>query len=414
MENTGTSSDRSGLAAPEQTRRAALATASGAHFVHDGIADSLYVLLPFWAQALGLSYTQVGSLKTAFSAAMAIFQMPAGLLAERIGERTLLAVGTLITGVAFGALTYAGNYPALLLLLLAVGIGSAVQHPLASSIIARAYGAGARRAALGVYNFAGDAGKMVVAFVIAMAAGLIGWRMSVLGYGVIVAVVGVILLVVLQRLAIGARVPLADAASAEASSSKPDGWGFSNARGYSILSAIHVLDAAGRTGCLTLLPFLLLQKDAASATVGLALALIFAGGAAGKLSCGLLAERLGLLRTVALTEVGTAALLLVIIIAPLPIAMACMPILGVALNGTSSVLYGTVTEFVHAERQARAFGLFYTLGSAAGGSSPLIFGLVSDSLGVPAALACIAAMVLATLPLTLLLNPHLPEERAAG
>ena len=113
------------------------------------------------------------------------------------------------------------------------------------------------------------------------------------------------------------------------------------------------------------------------------------------------------MRTVAVTELATAALLLTIIASPLPLAMASMPLLGIGLNGTSSVLYGTVAEFARSGRQARAFGLFYTLGSAAGGASPLVFGALSDGVGVPLALACLAALVLTTLPLSLLLNPHL-------
>jgi MFS family permease len=404
----------------KETQRATLATTCGAHFVHDGIADSLYVLLPFWAQALGLSYAQVGSIKTAYSAAMALLQAPAGLLAERVGERTLLALGTMLAGAAFAALAIAGSYGAFLLLILTVGVGSAVQHPLASSVIARGYAGGPRRAALGVYNFAGDMGKMVVAFTIAVTAGVVGWRISVAGYGVLVVIVGIVLLLVLRQIAIGGRETKREVASepasgAAAASRDParGGWGFSNSAGYTILAAIHVVDSAGRTGCLTLLPFLLLQKEASSAAVGLALALVFAGGAAGKLACGLLAERLGLLRTVALTELGTAVLLLGIIAAPLPVALVSMPLLGIALNGTSSVLYGTVSEFVRSDRQARAFGLFYTLGSAAGGAAPLAFGALSDWVGVPTSLVCLAMLVLATLPLTFMLNPHLTAESLA-
>ena len=52
-----------------------------------------------------------------------------------------------------------------------------------------------------------------------------------------------------------------------------------------------------------------------------------------------------------------------------------MPV-GVALNGTSSVLYGTVAEFVRDDRQSRCYGLFYTLGSAAGATAPFVFGLL--------------------------------------
>jgi MFS family permease len=108
------------------------------------------------------------------------------------------------------------------------------------------------------------------------------------------------------------------------------------------------------------------------------------------------------------------AWLLAIIAASLPLAIVCMPLLGIGLNGTSSVLYGTVAEFVHPERQARAFGLFYTLGSASGGLSPLAFGAISDGVGVPLALVLLAALVLTTLPLSLLLNPHLRAADAAS
>src|SRR6476620_4346020 len=81
-------------------QRGTLATTCAAHFVHDGIGDALYVLLPIWSQAFGLSYAQVGTLRTAYSASLALLQMPAGVLAERLGERTLLAAGTVLAGLA--------------------------------------------------------------------------------------------------------------------------------------------------------------------------------------------------------------------------------------------------------------------------------------------------------------------------
>jgi MFS-type transporter involved in bile tolerance (Atg22 family) len=98
-----------------------------------------------------------------------------------------------------------------------------------------------------------------------------------------------------------------------------------------------------------------------------------------------------------------------VIVAPLSWAMALLMPLGVALNGTSSVLYGTVAEFVRDDRQGRSFGLFYTLGSAAGATAPLAFGLVSDLAGVPASLSLVAVLTVATVPLALLLDPHIAK-----
>ena len=160
-----------------------------------------------------------------------------------------------------------------------------------------------------------------------------------------------------------------------------------------------MIDSGARLSFLTFLPFLLVEKGASIAAIGQALALVFAGGAAGKLVCGLVAERAGILRTVVLTEAATTALIAAAILLPLDMTMAVLPVLGVALNGTSSVLYGTIGDFVDGDRQARAYGLFYTLGIGAGAVSPVAFGAVSDLWGVTTALAAIAGFVLAVLPM---------------
>ena len=56
--------------------------------------------------------------------------------------------------------------------------------------------------------------------------------------------------------------------------------------GFPLLFSIGLIDSATRMAFLTYLPFLLTQKGASVATVGIALTLVFAGGAAGKLACG--------------------------------------------------------------------------------------------------------------------------------
>ena len=271
-------------------------------------------------------------------------------------------------------------------------------------MISRAYDTGPRRAALGTYNFAGDLGKVAVPPLIAALAVAVGWRTGAASYGLAVMVASLALYLMLRRLGAGGPV----AALAEtADRPRPGGWGLRNRRGFAALSAIGVIDSAVRTPFLTFVPFLLIAKGAQVEAVGFALALIFAGGAAGKLLCGLAAERVGILRTVVLTEVATGAGILVLVFLPLGWALALLPLVGAALNGTSSVLYGTVGDFVDAERRSRAFGLFYTLGIGAGALSPVIFGVLSDFSGVEAALLVLGCVVFLTLPLCQVLRPSL-------
>ena len=394
--------DKAPAAQGVRAERRTLAATCTAHFVHDGIADAFYVLLPIWAQAFGLSYVQVGTLRMAYSTAMACLQLPAGMLAERVGERALLAAGSMLAGVAFALLATSQSYAMLGVLILLSGVGSAVQHPIASSLISQVYAPASRRAALGVYNFIGDVGKMAVASAIGFGVVAIGWRSSVAIYGAIVVCAGVVAWAALASLA---RNPRPTHTTPVPSAGK--GWGFTNPIGFALLSSIQLIDSACRTGFLTFFPFLLIAKGANVASVGFALALVFIGGAAGKLVCGLIAERVGILRTVILTELATGALIAALVAAPLAWAMLLLIPVGVALNGTSSVLYGTVAELVRDDRQSRSFGLFYTLGSAAGAVAPLVFGLLSDFAGVPMALLVLAGLAVTTVPIALLLDPHI-------
>src|SRR5206468_12068011 len=118
-------------------------------------------------------------------------------------------------------------------------------------------------------------------------------------------------------------------------------------------------------GFLTVLPFVVIAKGSTVQAIGLALMLVFAGGAVGKFLCGALAERLGVIRTVIITEVATGGAILVLLALPLVPAFVLLPVLGVALCGTSSVLYGGVADVVTCARRARGCGVVYTLGVGA-------------------------------------------------
>jgi MFS family permease len=385
-------------------RRATLGTGGSLHFVHDGLSDSLYVLFPLWAEAFGMSHAQVGVLKMAFSGSLSAFQLPAGLLAERWGERAVLALGTAVAGLGFVLLGFAGGMIGLLLCLLLTGLASGVQHPLASSLVSRAYETGPRRAALGAYNFAGDLGKVVVPPLVAGLAVTLGWRAGAMSYGLAVVAAGLVVYLLLRRFGAGGPAALSTEFGQRAALG---GWGLRDRRGFATLSAIGMIDSAVRTSFLTFVPFLLIAKGAEVRAVGFALALIFAGGAAGKLLCGLIAERVGILRTVALSEVATGAGILLLVTLPLGWALALLPLVGLALNGTSSVLYGTIGDFVEAERRSRAFGLFYTLGIGAGALAPVACGLLSDQSGIETTLLVLGCVAFLTLPLCQMLRPSL-------
>src|SRR3954470_11828186 len=116
MVSVGSLSSQNAEAAPAGKR--VLAVTCGAHVLHDGFTDVLYVFLPIWQAQFGLSLAEVGILKTCFSGALAGLQMPSGFLAERIGERALLALGTAVVASGYLLVAWANGFSELALCLL--------------------------------------------------------------------------------------------------------------------------------------------------------------------------------------------------------------------------------------------------------------------------------------------------------
>jgi MFS family permease len=383
--------DTVALPAPEtSTRRRALIAGCSAHAVHDGLTDVIYVLLPIWQAQFALSYAQIGLLRGAYSGMMAVFQLMASRAATRWGRIPMLVGGTALAGVAYLLAGQASGLTVLLLALLLGGLGASTQHPLASSMITDAYeGGGGVKQALSHYNFSGDIGKTLIPGLVGLLLTLISWRASATLLGLLgLAAAGVLWWLIPAQPHAATATPKTQPCTATGS-----------ATGLRALILTGVLDSAVRMGFLTFLPFLLQAKGAGTAGIGLALTLLFIGGAFGKLFCGYLGVRIGMMKTVWLTETCTALLIVAALYLPLAELMLMLPVLGLVLNGTSSVLYGAVPDLASAGQRERAFALFYTGTIGGGALAPVLMGGVGDALGVPVAVMVLAGMLLVTLPL---------------
>ena len=184
-------------------------------------------------------------------------------------------------------------------------------------------------------------------------------------------------------------------------------------KGFGLLLTVGALDTATRMGYLLFLPFLLHTRGGSETVVGFGLALLFIGGALGKAACGWLGQRLGVVWSVIATEASTALLIIATLVLPLGPMLALLPILGIVLNGTSSVLYGTVPALAPKGDIGRGFALFYTGVIGAGGLAPIAYGAIADhsnrTVGVVASALTAAVIV----PLVLALRPVLQQEHGA-
>lgn len=374
------------LAEPDVTvKKKTLIAACTAHATHDGLSDLVYVLLPVWQEMFMLSYVWLSVLRSAYALTLAVLQIPASSLSGRMKPGYVLSIATAMTGLGWLAAGFTGSALALGAALVFAGMGASAQHPIASAMVSRAYAGNAKRP-LGVYNFAGDIGKSLLPASAAFLLTFTTFHVTATVFAVVGLLAAVLIWVLLKD------VPTRLEATSKVSTSRPVDTAVDGSPGaFRVLLCTAVLDSAVRMGFLTFLPFIIKGNGGSLPQAGLALTLVFIGGAVGKFVCGWMSDSVGTLNTIIFTELATALLIVVVLISPLPVGLVALPLLGAVLNGTSSVLYGAVTDVVESTRLEKAFSVFYTGTIGSGALAPVLYGFAGDHAGVTSAAMIVAA-----------------------
>ena len=384
--------------------RRTLMFGSTMHVWSDLFFALLVPLLPFIKEDMGLSFTEVGLLRSVFSGASAVLQVPAGFLAENMGEFWLLIAGNVWVSIGLVAMALSPVFLALVAASGIGGLGGGTQHPLASSMVSRAYDDKGRATAVGTVNFAGDLGKMVAPLVAGLIAVSMGWRATFMIVGL--AGLAFMLASMLTRRTVDIGRPRS--ASEPSHDDQPtDTESESKMAGFIALSGVGLLDSATRTSALVFLPFVMESKGMGPGQISAMLFLLFGGGAIGKYVCGWLGDRMGTLSLVWATKGLTAALLVAALFTPALLMAPLVVLIGIGLNGTSSVLYATVAEFVPPGRRGRFYGFFYTTNEIGTVIAPLVYGFVADIFSLRTTMLAMGAATAAILPASLTLRRHL-------
>jgi MFS family permease len=368
------------------------------HLVNDGCFVAIYPILPLMAAEFHLNYAQIGLLKTALSTSSSAFQLPMALLAERWGEITLLALGMAWVAAGLMVIGLAVSFAQVLVLMFGAGLGGSVQHPVASSFVSREYDGRGRASALGVLNFAGDLGKFAVPLVFALSLTMYGWRWSLFALGAVSLLFALVFWRLLRHKDHERRTVIQTDRAAPAVKSK--GWGIQKPKTFSVILSMGILDGSVRSALLTFVPFLLIDKGMTDVRAGLMLTIIFAGGAAGKLGCGFLADKMGTAPMIVFTELCTGTFILLLLAAGPWIITPLLFCVGFFLNGTSSILLDGVADLFDAAKRSRGYGLYFTIYLGASALGPIIYGIIGDTWHLPAVFLAMAIASLAIVPLT--------------
>ncbi|MCP5082131.1 MAG: MFS transporter [Alphaproteobacteria bacterium] len=379
--------------------------------MQDGLGAALYVLMPILAQAFGLSYAQVGIIRAANNCASSLLEMPSGVLAERFGERRLLVFGLICAGAGYLCLSFAAGLWTILLSLLVLGTGGAFQHALSSSLISNSHDAGTRRSALGIYNSSGDVGKLLFTGLFGLATGIgLAWQGVVAGLAAIAFLAALFVFFGLRRSDGGKD---SDEVSAPKLAGRSGDWGIEDRQGFMALCITVFLDTAVQTSFLVFVVFVVAEKGIATHLAAFAVVLTLIGGIFGKAGCGYLAQRIGVRSAFVLAQCATALGIVAVALGTPMAAFALLPVLGMFLQGSTSITYGAIADLISSNRQSRGFAMIYTVSSLSAIVGPTVFGVLSDYSGLGTAMLAMAAVSLLAIPPSLLLKAR-SEQMGGG
>ena len=316
-----------------------------------------------------INYTQIGIIRMIHTGSAGLSQIPFGLLTNLFNEAWLIIIGNGWVTIGLIILSYAQTYPSMALISLIGGIGGGAQHPLATNLVSRSYENKNQSTAIGAVNFAGDIGKILAPLCGTFVLTTLGWRKGL-------KITGISTLIFIFCYSLSMLTNFKHFTSKATSNNIPNIY--KPSLPFIILCCALFIDSGIRTAAITFIPFALKSIDLDTENVLFLLTTLLIGGAIGKILCGWLNEHFSFLSIVLFTKGITALIFFMFIFAEKLPLIPLMLVLGLGLNGTSSILYGQVGKTVAINSRSSSYAYLYTAGEIGSATFPFLIGILSD------------------------------------
>lgn len=322
-----------------------------------------------------------------------------GLLVDRFGARLMMAAGTLVYLVAFAVLSMSTNLVGFYVACLLMGLANSLLGLLIVSQLINAWFVARRATAMG-FAVAGFAvsGFILVPIIIWTQAQF-GWRATAMGTGVLIALVGLPLMLMVRSMPeqMGLR-PLGEAPSATSDSGKTGGLSFSEAvrgRNFWILSLAMALAGVHQTALMVhFFPYV--EATDSRVMAGMIIALVNVFNLAGRLLGGFIGDMMPKGRFLALGAVGAGAgMMLMSASSGLAAAAVFAVIFGFSWGSRTAVSSALIGDLFGRRAFGKIAGVSQTLVTITAIGSPLVYGMLVDAgIGYPVIFAGMALCAL--------------------
>lgn len=380
------------------------------HGVNEFFSIVIPPIIPLVVTDLGISYAEAGLLVTTFFVMFSIFQLPAGMVADRFGKGRMILLGLAGMSVGIFVASLAVDFVTLLVGQAIAGLGGSTLHPAGMAMISDGETSATEGRAMGVFGTGGKAGTMMAPLLVGGLAAVSGWRVALAGAALLGLLVTVLLvpLVGRERMVAVPGLALPNPASGLARALELDLRSavgrvrIPMTRQIALLFCIAILISVQSRAIQTFTTAYIVEGTNTSLSTGnLAFFALLLGGGLAQPVAGSLADRFdrGLLGgiaavltallvggTVFLTHVGgmTAQPVLV------AITFGWLFLIGAMMYTISPVKNALVSANAGAEYSGGLFGVIQTASAIGSATGPALFGFIATERGILSAYPVVA------------------------
>lgn len=334
-------------------------------------------LIPVFIEEFNLSIIQSALIASVPVICSILMSIPSGILADKIGHKTFMALSLLGSGISGLAVYQAKEFPTLLIALIFIDLSSTLYHPPSLSIVSELYPYEWRNRALGIHGAGGTGGIAIGPITLGLLMDRFGWRLAYLVWAFPVIVSSFMLLKIPKASKLKKNPSNQDRRIGSETEEEKNSSSTSVSEiltyGYVLLLLALVVKGTGDRGVSTYMTtFLVSYKDLTESAASLLFGLGSLLGIFGALSGGVLSDKIGTKRWITLAYAANMVTLLLIATTNswlLLMVYLCYGFLGSSTLAATSSL---VAEFSSKKRRGFAYSVFMFTFGLTGTTSPLI------------------------------------------
>lgn len=376
----------------------ALAILSAGHLVTDINQGALPALLPFFKEALNLSYTMSGIIIMSSYLASSIIQPVFGHLSDRRPIGWFLPLAPFIACLGLSISGFVSNYLLLILFIILSGIGIALFHPEGFKT-AHFFTGDKKATGMSIFAVGGNFG-IAIGPIVALA--LVTSRFGLKGTMGLILPGMVIAILILSNLSM-LSTPV-HSAHQEAKKEEKRPLTKEQKRSFFLLVTIATLRAWAQTGMATYIPFYYINYLKGNPMMaGKLVSTFLLAGAVGTVMGAPLSDRLGHKKFLAITLVLSTPLLVFFYLSSGFLTFIFLGISGMVLISTFA-LTTVMAQVLLPQHLGMASGMMVGFTMSAGGLGVTLLGVIADHWGVPMAMKSVFLLPLIAFGLTLLVK----------